>query len=92
VEKLAGIMGLSCYLLLGSQLAAESSEANRTTPIFMAHGTDDPIVSVQFGGETRRQLEAAGYAVQWHTYPMAHAVCPQEIAAIAQWLRQSALA
>jgi phospholipase/carboxylesterase len=87
-EKLAGIMGLSCYMLLGSHLDADSSEANQTTPVFMAHGTQDPVVSVQYGDETRRQLEAAGYAVEWHTYPIAHAVCPEEIAAIATWLRR----
>jgi phospholipase/carboxylesterase len=87
-EKLAGIMGLSCYLLLGSRLAAERSEANQTTPLFMAHGMQDPVVSFQFGEETRRQLETAGYAVEWHAYPMPHAVCPEEIAVIAQWLRQ----
>ena len=87
-EKLAGIMGLSCYMLLGSRLATDSSGANQTTPIFMAHGTQDPVVSVQYGDETRRQLEAAGYAVEWHTYPIAHAVCPEEVAAIAAWLRK----
>lgn len=88
-ENLAGIMGLSCYMLLGSRLAEERSEANQTTPIFMAHGTQDPVVSVQFGDETRRQLEAAGYSVEWHTYPMPHAVSPEEIDAIAAWLRRT---
>jgi phospholipase/carboxylesterase len=87
-QQLAGIMGLSCYLLLGSQLIAERSEANGTTPIFMAHGIQDPMVSLQFGDETRRALEDAGYAVEWHTYPMPHAVCPEEIEAIAEWLKQ----
>ena len=86
--KLAGIMGLSCYMLLGSRLSADASEANQTTPVFMAHGTQDPVVSIQYGDETRRQLEAAGYAVEWHTYPIAHAVGPEEVAAIAVWLRK----
>ena len=87
-EKLAGIMGLSCYMLQPSRFAAERSDANRDTPIFMAHGTQDPVVAASLGDETRRLLEAAGYAVQWHSYPMPHAICPEEIAAIAAWLRQ----
>jgi phospholipase/carboxylesterase len=87
-EKLAGIIGLSCYLLLGAQLAAERSEANQTTPIFMAHGAQDTVVSAQFGDETRRALEAAGYPVEWRTYPMAHSVAQEEIEAIAKWLQQ----
>src|SRR5262249_34945263 len=87
-ERLAGIIGLSCYLLLGSCLAAERNEANQNTPIFMAHGTQDPVVSVQLGNDTRQALEAAGYPVEWHTYPMPHAVSPEEIDAIATWLRQ----
>jgi len=87
-HKLAGIMGLSCYLPLSTQLAAERSEANLTTPIFLAHGTQDPVVSLQFGEESRRLLEEAGYRVEWHAYPMPHAVSPEEVDAIAAWLRQ----
>jgi phospholipase/carboxylesterase len=87
-EKLAGIMGLSCYMLLGPTLAAERSDANASTPIFMGHGLNDPIVDVRLGEETRRSLEAAGYRVQWHTYPMPHSVCPEEVEHIAAWLRR----
>ena len=54
----------------------------------MAHGTQDPVVAASLGDETRQLLEAAGYPVEWHTYPMPHAVCPEEIAAIAEWLRE----
>jgi len=87
-EKLAGIMGLSCYMLLAPRFAAERSEANQTTPIFMAHGVQDAVVAPHLGDETRRLLETAGYVVEWRTYPMAHAVSPQEIADIAEWLRR----
>ena len=87
-EKLAGIMGLSCYMLLASSFDAQRSKANRTTPIFMAHGEYDPVVAPQLGEETRRILASAEYPVEWHTYPMAHSVSPQEIADIAIWLRK----
>ena len=86
-EKLAGIMGLSCYLPLAASLASERSAANQATPIFLAHGTQDPVVAPELGTEAQRQLEAAGYAVEWHAYSMPHSVCPQEVADIAAWLR-----
>ncbi len=88
-EKLAGIMGLSCYMLLASQFEAERAAANRTTPIFLAHGTQDPVVDPRLGEETRRLLEARDYPVQWHTYPMPHSVCAEEVTEIASWLRQT---
>jgi phospholipase/carboxylesterase len=87
-EKLAGIIALSCYMLLGSTLAAERSAVNQNTPIFVAHGRRDPVVDVGFGEETRRLLEAAGYSVTWHSYPIAHQVSPEELGDVAAWLRR----
>ena len=87
-EKLAGIMGLSCYLLLGGRLAAERSAANRSTPVLLAHGLQDPIVAPLLGEQARASLEAAGYPVEWHTYEIPHGVCPAEVADIAAWLRR----
>ena len=86
--KLAGIMGLSCYLLLASTFSAERRPENHATPIFLAHGAQDPVVPPALGEEARRQLEAAGCVVEWHTYSMPHSVCPQEVADIAAWLRR----
>jgi phospholipase/carboxylesterase len=87
-QKLAGIMGLSCYLLLAERFKTERAPANEATPIFLAHGLQDPIVAPVLGEHARAWLESAGYAVEWHTYPMPHSVSPQEIADIAAWLRR----
>lgn len=87
-EKLAGIMGLSCYMLMASTFSAERTEANRATPILLAHGTYDPVVAPHLGEETRDLLESAGYPVEWHAYPMPHSVSPEEVADIARWLRR----
>lgn len=87
-EKLAGLMGLSCYMLSASRLVRERHAANQATPLFLAHGTGDPVVLPALGEESRRLLEAAGYAVEWHTYNMPHSVCPQEVGDIAAWLRR----
>ena len=87
-EKLAGIMGLSCYMLLEEQLPAQRTRVNYQTPILLAHGTQDPVVDVRRGAEARQLLEAGGYPVEWHDYPMPHSVCPQEIVDIGAWLRK----
>ena len=87
-ETLAGIIGLSCYPVLASTLDAEREAANQKTPIFLAHGTFDPMIEVALGQEGRKLLEARGYNVEWHTYPMPHSVSPEEIEAIGTWLRR----
>ena len=83
---LAGIMALSTYLPLAEKLAAEAAPANRGIPIFMAHGTEDPIVPLALAEQARGALRAQGYAVQWHTYPMPHSICIEELSAIGEWL------
>ncbi|HEV7631424.1 MAG TPA: hypothetical protein VGO41_00455 [Steroidobacteraceae bacterium] len=90
-EALAGILALSCYLPLRAQLTDASAEANRSTPILMCHGRDDTVVALQFGEQSRDVLLAAGYAVEFRQYPMAHSLCPAEIADIAGWLRRRLL-
>ncbi|HVC11255.1 MAG TPA: dienelactone hydrolase family protein [Burkholderiales bacterium] len=85
-ERLAGIMALSTWLPLAHTLAAEKSAINADVPIFMAHGEEDPMVGIERALASRRALEALGYAPEWHTFPMGHEVCPEEIAAIAGWL------
>jgi phospholipase/carboxylesterase len=78
-EKLAGMMGLSGYLPLIDLADAERQPANADTPIFLAHGLFDPVVALPRAEASRDKLQALGYDVRWHTYPMPHAVCPQEI-------------
>lgn len=85
-QPLAGIMGLSCYLLQAEQLMAERQPATLTSPVFIAHGDFDPILPPAMGEHARDHLSAAGYAVEWHRYPMPHSVAPQEIADIGRWL------
>jgi len=87
-QALAGIVALSCWMPLTAHFAAEQSPANHETPIFMAHGKQDPVVAPFHGKETRQLLEASGYRVRWHAYLMAHNVCPEEVCDIAAWLRQ----
>jgi phospholipase/carboxylesterase len=85
-QRLAGIVALSTYLIGGELLAAEASAANRDVPIFMAHGTHDPVVQFAWAEASRRALEAAGWKVEWHAYAMEHSAVPEEIAAIGAFL------
>jgi phospholipase/carboxylesterase len=85
-EKLAGVMALSCYLPRESTFSAERKPANDTTPIIMAHGQADGTVPMMLGMRSRDFLLAQGYTVEWHEYPMAHAVCAEEVADIRQFL------
>jgi len=71
---------------LADQLAIEAHPANRGVPIFMAHGTADPMIAFARAQASRDLLQQLGYAVEWHEYRMQHAVCPQEIADIGAWL------
>jgi phospholipase/carboxylesterase len=87
-EKLAGIVALSTYLPISATVAAERHAANAATPIFWGHGTADPVVVLQRGTDSRDALQALGYGVDWHTYPMAHAVCAEEIGDLRHWLGQ----
>jgi phospholipase/carboxylesterase len=87
-ERLAGLAGLSGYLPLADSTAAERAEANRATPIFLAHGRHDGVVAVERGQAARDVLQGLGYGVTWHEYPMEHSVCIDEVQAFGDWLVQ----
>lgn len=85
-SRLAGIVALSTYLPIADTVAAERSAANADVPIFQAHGSFDPVVYPPRGSASRDALQALGYRVDWRAYPMAHAVCAEEIADLRTWL------
>lgn len=87
-QRLGGIMALSTYLPLADTVADEKHAVNADVPIFMAHGSDDPIIPLAFAEQSRDQLTELGHQVEWHRYPMPHSVCMEEIKAIAGWLRE----
>jgi phospholipase/carboxylesterase len=86
--KFAGVIALSCYLPLSRELAAKKQPANDATPFFMAHGVQDPVVPFLLGDESRAELQKAGYAVEWHDYPMPHSVCEPEVAHLRAFLKR----
>jgi phospholipase/carboxylesterase len=87
-QRFAGVIALSCYLPLAKELETKRHRANDATPIFMAHGTQDPVVPFAFGDESRQVLQAAGYPVEWRAYPMPHSLCEPEVADIRAFLKK----
>lgn len=88
-EKLGGILALSTYLPLAETLMHEASTAAQHTPIFMAHGRDDPVINYTNGYSSAETLKKHGYLVEWHEYSMPHSVCPEEVRDIADWLARN---
>lgn len=87
-ERLAGIVGLSTYLPSPALVSTEATAANAGTPVFIAHGTEDDVVSLGLGERARDFLQARGQPLTWQTYRMPHSVCLEEIVAIGAWLQE----
>ncbi len=83
---LAGVLALSCYLPLADSAGSEVLPGTKTTPVFMAHGRNDPVVPYGLGAASRDALVKLGYAVEWHEYAMPHSVCDEELRDIGIWL------
>lgn len=86
-QSLAGLLALSTYLPLVDQFLTEANSANICIPIMMMHGTFDPVIPLYMGQQSYDLLEQTGYSIEWRDYPMQHAVCPQEIQEISNWLQ-----
>ncbi len=89
-EALAGLLVLSGYRVLPGCFESERSDANRRTPMLMAHGTRDPLLPVELGHEARDFLRAQmpEAEIRWREYPIQHEVSVPEIQAVAAWLAE----
>lgn len=87
-QKLAGIIALSGYLPLAMTANIEKHSANSHTPIFMAHGTYDPVVTLDRAQASYNLLEKMGYSVDWNEYPMEHSVNHEELMDISRFLQE----
>ena len=89
-HRVAGLMALSTYLPLqrffADEVASVIDADLRRLPIFMAHGSADPVLPMAMGERSRDLLQTNGFEVDWHEYPMAHSVCVEEIEDIRNWL------
>jgi phospholipase/carboxylesterase len=84
----AGIIALSGFMprVPGFQLDLESRDG---LPVAIGHGTQDPVIGVEYGREARRLLSDAGLSVTWRESPMMHGVDPAYLAELEDWLREA---
>ncbi|HEX4855458.1 MAG TPA: dienelactone hydrolase family protein [Limnobacter sp.] len=87
-HRLGGLIALSTYLPCESSLEAELNSTNLSVPVLAAHGVQDDIVLMARGEKAVNLLKERGFKVEWHTYPMAHSVCGEELEAIAEFLKR----
>jgi phospholipase/carboxylesterase len=84
-HRLAGIMALSTYVPIAHRLDSSIAAVQQGLPIFVGHGTFDPVVPHPLGLTAVGLLERWGFGVTWRSYAMAHALCDDEIQDIADW-------
>lgn len=85
-ERLGGVLALSCYHPELSRIEEDARGVSAGLPVFLAHGSMDPVVPMALAERTRDELRDHGYACEWHDYPMPHSVCAEEVQHIAAWL------
>ena len=83
---LAGVIALSTYLPLGPRTVDSLGKAATAQPVFIAHGSADPVVPFAAGERSAALLRQHEIAVDWHAYPMAHQVCAEEIGDLGDWM------
>jgi phospholipase/carboxylesterase len=88
-ERLGGLIGLSTYLIGAERVVAEANAANRDVPVFLGHGTYDPVVQLAWAERSRDALRAGGWPVEWHVYPVEHSVVIEELAAVGQFIMKA---
>ena len=85
-QPLGGIIALSTYLPVAETTESERTDSNLNTPIFMAHGAQDPVIPISLAEQSKKKLNDLDYQVEWHDYPMPHSVCPEELGHIAKFI------
>ena len=87
-QAFAGVLALSTYIHEPDKVQGELSFASADTPFFFAHGTGDPMIPLNRAVQARDTLTNLNYKVEWHTYPMGHEVCQEEISDISNFLNR----
>jgi len=88
-ERLGGLIGLSTYLIGAERVVAEANAANRDVPVFLGHGTYDPVVQLAWAERSRDALRAGGWPVEWHVYPIEHSAVIEELAAVGAFISKT---
>ena len=87
-SPLAGVVALSTYMPLITELPQAVTAAGQMTPIFMSHGVHDVVIPLDYALTSRRALEQAGCKIEWKEYPLGHSLDAQVLADLSRWLTQ----
>jgi phospholipase/carboxylesterase len=87
-EKLAGVVAMSGRVPSGVLPKMAPPEALRGLPILVVHGTEDPVLPIHHGRQTRDRLAAIPVALTYREYPMGHHVSEESLGDVAAWLQQ----
>lgn len=90
--RIAGVMALSTYMCVPDKLVAEQNNLNKSTPVLIAHGTQDEVVPYAAGQQAFHALKQNGYNISWHEYRMPHSVCAQQVADLSSFIQRRLLA
>lgn len=91
-QRFAGMIGLSTLPAKGVKTFEHLSPENKTTPIFLAHGSRDHVVPFVVGEHIRDALQKKHYEVEWHTDAVEHTIWPEEMAALKTWFQKQLMA
>ena len=85
-ETLGGMMVLSGYIPTPAWVEQNFQAATRHTPIFAAHGSYDDVLPIQLGETARDLAQKLNDKLEWHSWPMPHTLCLEEVLAMGEWL------
>ena len=83
-KSLGGIMALSSYFATADTI--DIDPIHNTIPIMICHGTMDSVLPDSLGRKSFATLQNLGFVPEYNDYAMEHAVCPQEITDIGNWI------
>ena len=86
-DTFGGLAALSSVLPEASELDAKLP-AQRTQPIFVAHGRYDQMIAESTAHAARSYLEQAGYSPEFHVYDMGHEISGEVIRDLVAWMNQ----
>lgn len=85
-KPLAGLFTLSTWFATAGSIVRDA--ANDELPIYISHGSQDPVVDESLGRKSRDVLISMNFQPKYNTYPMEHSVCPQQINDLSGWIRE----
>jgi phospholipase/carboxylesterase len=61
-------------------------ETRPALPVFITHGSRDPVISVEFARDARRRLEGAGLPTEYHEHEGGHHLDPRTLPRMSEWV------